>query len=164
VSDARSFLFPIVTLQLLFFYLLFRTPVLPRGLRNFLFFLFLIECMHGAYFTTKQVLHAKEVLAVKSVSSPVKKITKSVLAISSKGGELRLVTSDQHLRRYAALHNIQVYVLLNAPCTAAALPSGNYLFATHSEDSSLLQGCFSGQPVNQLEPIHPFLLNAYKKQ
>ncbi|HVG12502.1 MAG TPA: hypothetical protein VM843_05820, partial [Flavisolibacter sp.] len=134
------------------------------GLRNFLFFLFLIECMHGAYFTTKQVLHTKEVLAAKSVSSPVKKITKSILAISSNGEDLHLVTSDQQLRRYASLYDIQVYVLLNAPCTAAALPTGNYVFATHSEDSLLLQSCFSGQPFNQLEPIFPFVLNAYKRE
>jgi hypothetical protein len=161
--EGRSFFFPIISLQLLFFFLLFRTRSVAKGLKNFLFFLFVIECMHGAYFTVKQVRQHKAI-AMRSTHSSIKKITTAILDLSEKTGPVSLITSDNHLRRYALLNNIPTYTFLNKPCTSSVVLKGGYIVATHEEDSLFLKQCFASFQLYPLDTVAPFILHSYKKE
>jgi hypothetical protein len=163
VSDARSFLFPMLSLQLLFFFLLFKTTLLHPILRNFLFLLFFIECIHGVYFTTKQMLHADMVHTYDSTASPVKRVTKGLLNLKKDYKDIALITSDSHLRRYALLNDIPTFTFSNQPCIKDALPLNTlYVVATLESDSAYIQKCFAPNLLQPTDAVPPFYLHFYK--
>ncbi|MDQ3683200.1 MAG: hypothetical protein M3352_09030, partial [Bacteroidota bacterium] len=126
VSESRSFLFIIIFLQLLFFYLIFKTNLAARGLKNFLFILFVIECMHGVYYTIKQVNNARQVLQANLSRNQVQKIVRAVNAKNEKYGAFPLLTTEDNIRRYALLNGIDAYRLPLKDCDSSLMLSQSY--------------------------------------
>ncbi|MEJ7913123.1 MAG: hypothetical protein WKF70_08210, partial [Chitinophagaceae bacterium] len=159
IQEGRAFFFPILALQLLFFFLLFKTYSLAKGLKNFLFLLFMIECLHGAYFSVKQIANSSAVIAALKTNTPVKKLTTELLDLSQRVGPLGLVTSNNHLRRYALLHDIITYPVIHGACPNPDLEKSGYIIATHLEDSGIVARCFSKSNLTALDTLTPFVLN-----
>jgi hypothetical protein len=119
--------------------------------------------MHGAYFTIKQVMQHKAI-AMRSTPSSIKRITTAILHLTESTGPVSLITSDNHLRRYALLNNIPTYTFLNKPCTSSVVLKGGYIVATHAEDSLFLKQCFASFQLYPLDTVAPFILHSYKKE
>lgn len=99
-QDARSFLVPMLVIQLLFFLLLFRTRFLAPGLARFLLLLFLIESLHGLYFTGKQ-------LSLPSKPGFAEELVQKSSALGKEHGRpVRILTSDIYLYRYLAIEGL----------------------------------------------------------
>lgn len=160
VIDARSFILPMLVLQLLLFLFAFRYKKF-KVLRIALLLLFSMECVHGLYFTIKQTANAEKILQYKEQDDPVKKITAWVHA-EAKGQSIGLVTSDQALRRYAILQDINTYAFTTQPMIKEGRkPGGVYLVATLPQDSILLEK-IPAQSLTPLDTIHPFILHRYQ--
>jgi hypothetical protein len=163
VSDARSFFFPMLCLQLLLFFLSFRTKVLPQGIKTFLILLFAFECMHGVYFTVKQTVHAKEVMLVNNTNSPVKKITNVISRLAARDKNLSLVTSDNTLRRYALVNNQTSYALTQQSPRLSWIPSGSsFVIVTPAADSGLVRSLLPMEKLRTVDTIAPFILQLYQ--
>jgi hypothetical protein len=119
--------------------------------------------MHGAYFTIKQVMQHKAI-AMRPTPSSIKRITTAILHLTESTGPVSLITSDNHLRRYALLNNIPTYTFLNKPCTSSVVLKGGYIVATHAEDSLFLKQCFASFQLYPLDTVAPFILHSYKKE
>ncbi len=163
IQEGRAFFFPILALQLLLFFLLFKTYSLARGLKNFLFLLFMIECFHGAYFSVKQIFNAPAVIAALKINSPVKKLTTELIDLSQRVGPVGLITSSDHLRRYALLHDITTYPIVRQMCPNADLEKSGYILATYLEDSGIVARCFPMVNLTPLDTLPPFVLHGYKR-
>jgi hypothetical protein len=152
VQDARSFLFPMVFLQAVLFYYIFRHPSASLQLRNFLLLLFLIESLHGGYFTIKRVLGEQELKQSIQQKTPIKKISNFLTGTQKQlGATIILSTPDPYLRRYALLNNIPVQVF--NPCDSLTTHSTPVLYATFETDSFQ---CTSG--VVARDTIRPYAL------
>ncbi len=160
VQDARSFLFLIVFIQTILFNFIFKGNTLFLSLRNFLLLMFLIECLHGGYFTMKQVMASNRLKQEKSKGSPVKRITTLVLqAKEESGNTVTISTPDHHLRRYAFLQGITVNQFQGTACLPGQ-PPYPVLFAVYESDSSILQ-CSEGRQLAS-DQIRPFILQFYE--
>jgi hypothetical protein len=159
VMDARSFILPMLVLQLLLFLFVFRYKKF-KSLRVVLVLLFSMECVHGLYFTIKQAANAEMIMRYKEQDDPVKQVT--AWAHEKVNGEtIGLVTSDQALRRYAILHNVNTYAFTKQLMKEEWLKPGKvYLVATLPQDSALLKK-IPPQSLSPLDTIHPFILHAY---
>lgn len=161
VSESRSFLLIIIFLQLLFIYLLFKTNLVTRGLKNFVFILFVIECIHGVYYTIKQVNNSREVLQTNLYRNQVQKIVQSVIAKNERYGAFPLLTTEDNIRRYALLNGIDAYSLQLKNCDSSLILNQPYFVAAYSIDSLMLNKCFNS--LLPVEVIPPYNLNFYKQ-
>jgi hypothetical protein len=152
VQDARSFLFPMVFLQAVLFYYIFRHPSASPQLRNFLLILFFIESLHGGYFTIKRMMGEQELRQTIQQKTPIKKITNFITGTQKQlGAAIILSTPDPYLRRYALLNNIRVQVF--APCDSLRTNSTPVLYATFETDPFQ---CPSGEVAR--DTIRPYAL------
>lgn len=160
VIDARSFILPMLVLQLLLFLFVFRY-IKFKSLRIALLLLFSLECVHGLYFTIKQTANAEMIMRYKEQDDPVKKITARAHE-EAKTQSFGLVTSDQALRRYAILQGINTYTFTKQPIKKDWLKPGDvYLVATLPQDSVLLEKIPS-QRLLPLDTVYPFILHRYQ--
>jgi hypothetical protein len=161
VKDTRSYLFVLLFLQVTLFYFIFSWKTAPLTLRNFLFLLFIIECMHGGYFTLKQVMTASSVQQRISTQSAVKKVTNLLVDAKQKlGSPVSLVTQDIHLRRYAILKNVTVLKFEPQWCNFLQGETRNpVLLITYQTDSATLQ-CDSSRLITE-DAVPPFRLRLY---
>lgn len=151
VQDARSFLFPMVFLQAVLFYYIFRHPSASPQLRNFLLLLFFIESLHGGYFTIKRVMGEQEVRQTIQQKTPIKKISNFITGTQKQlGATIILSTPDPYLRRYALLNNIRVQIF--TPCDSLRNHSTPVLYATFETDS------FQCSNVTARDTIRPYAL------
>lgn len=151
VQDARSFLFPMVFLQTILFYSIFRHPSTNIQLRNFLLILFLIESLHGGYFTVKRMLGAEELKQSIQQKSPIKQISNFLTGTQKQlGATIILSTPDAHLRRYALLNNIPVQLF--TPCDSLRTHTTPILYVTFEKDS------FPCTNVTARDTIKPYAL------
>lgn len=151
VQDARSFLFPMVFLQAVLFFYIFRHPSANAQLRNFLLLLFLIESLHGGYFTIKRMLGAEELKQSIQQKTPIKQISNFLTGTQKQlGATIILSTPDPYLRRYALLNNIPVQIF--NPCDSLRTHSTPVLYATFETDS------FQCSNVTARDTIRPYAL------
>jgi hypothetical protein len=158
VMEARVFLLPMILLQLI----LFRFVFLVNGwriLRVVLLLLFLFECLHGAYFSFKQLTNASAVINAKANDDSIKKLCAAYKEVAKKKEGLVLVTSDNALRRYALLEKTNASALTNADIKTS-INKGQYLIATHLLDSVLLKK-FPQLNLVPMDTIHPFIVHTY---
>lgn len=161
VSEARSFLFPVLCLQMAAFLLLFKQKFFSPFLKKTILLLAAFASLHGFYFTVKQTTNAQKLRAENTLNSAVKKITNQALEMQQRDSSLQLVTTDNLLRRYAVLHNVSARAMING--TAAQLKKGTvYLIATPAADSSLINKIFALQHRTLLDTIHPFAMQVYR--
>jgi hypothetical protein len=161
VVDARSFLFPMIVLQLLLFLLVLKAKG-SAIIKKTVLLLFVFECIHGIYFTIKQASSSNEIILERSRNTPVKKITSIALDLAIKDKKTSLVTSDNTLRRYALLHHVSSYSFTNEKANLSWMNKGDaYLIATHRYDSSLLN-IFPRESLQAMDTLHPFVLHYYK--
>jgi hypothetical protein len=151
VQDARSYLFPMVFLQAVLFYYIFRHLSASPQLRNFLLLLFFIESLHGGYFTIKRVLGEQELKQTIQEKTPIKKISNFLTGTQKQlGATIILSTPDPYLRRYALLNNIPVQIF--SPCDSLRTHSTPILYATFETDS------FQCSNVTARDTIRPYAL------
>jgi hypothetical protein len=161
VQDARSFLFPMLFLQATLFYYVFRHPSANRTLANFLLILFVIESLHGGYFTAKRLVGAKELKQSIAEKTAIKQITNFIAATEKQfGSSMVLATPDAHLRRYALLKELPVQYYSTAPCDSVLSHRSPILFVTYQSDSSTLP-CHPGGVITR-DTIPPFSLTLYE--
>jgi hypothetical protein len=159
VMDARSFLLPMVVLQLL----LFRFIFLERRwqvVRIILAALFLLTVVHGLYFSVKETIatptQPKPELAANSLDNIVS------LVWASGTPRAALVTSDNFLRRYAQVKDLRAYSFTSLPPQFSWIKKGDrFIIATYPADSALLKKFPQGQ-LQPLDTIPPFTLHAYE--
>jgi hypothetical protein len=162
VSEARSFLFPVVCLQAAFVFLCFKKGFLPSVLIKIIVLLFVFECAHGLYFTVKETVHAQKVIATNKHSSAVKKVTAAAVETSEGEQPVNLVTTDNILRRYALLQNVSSYAIFTGITNASLLKRGHkYLIATPAADSLLIKNIFPLPNRRTVDTIPPFVLQVY---
>ncbi len=161
VSESRSFLLIIIFFQLLFFYLIFKTNLVARGLKNFLFILFVIECLHGVYYTIKQVNNSSQVLQANLSRNQIQKIVQAVVAKNEQYAAFPLLTTEDNIRRYALLNGIDAYILPLKDCDSSLTLNQSYFVAAYAIDSTLLNKCLN--TVVPVESIPPYTLYFYKQ-
>jgi hypothetical protein len=163
VTDARSFLIPMIALQLVLFLFVFKFNGF-KIIRNGFFLLFVFECFHGIYFTIKQTVNAGEIRSYNRVSSPVKKVVSNLTVLNKKEGGWALVTTDNGLRRYALVNGQAAYSFSGQPASLSWMKKGSrLLLATHLQDSAVLK-IFPAQKLVSMDTVQPFVLLYYKAE
>jgi hypothetical protein len=161
VRESRSFFFIILFLEVALFYLIFRSGV-SGMLKNFLLILFFIECLHGGYFTIKQ-LRLNNDIPASETKSAVKKITGFlVYSRDNLKSPVSLSTSHPQLRQYAQLNGIEVISYRKAPCDIfQSQPDFPLVIVQFEKDSSTLQDCHQNQRLITTDTIPPFIVKLY---
>ena len=163
VKEPRSYLFIIVFLQVSLLYFIFKKKG-KVAFKNFLLFLFFIECFHGAYFTVKQVSMSGAIRHAFSNTKPVKKITNILSFAHRDQTTIALSTPDAPLRRYALLNNIPVLSYRNQPCNMAEQSeTKRVLIAVYEKDTARLDTCIDKYIVRR-DTISPFILLLYEQK
>lgn len=160
VSEGRSFLLPILTLQLLIFYFVFCSHG-AKALKILLLLFFLLECFHGFYFTVKQTINANEVSVYKKNDDAIKQVTGMVLEKTKKEKNLSLITTDRNLRRYAVLQGVDVYSFTNVPMNLSWMKKRDtYIVVTHTADSVYLKK-LPAAGLKAIPGILPYVLHRF---
>lgn len=159
VMDARSFLLPMVVLQLLLFRFVFSMGSLPF-MRMALAFLFFLTVAHGLYFTAKEIRLAATGTKTKMENDTLDKITALLTPPGAK--QPLLVTSDNFLRRYVQVKNLPAYGFTSLPPQLSWMKKGDrFLIATYPEDSLFLKK-FPANSLQAIDSILPFHLYSYE--
>jgi hypothetical protein len=159
VSDARTFLFPMLLLQLLLFSFLF-TVKKAKAVTILLLLIILFEVVHGFYFSVKSAVNSSEVMRNKSGSGAIKKIT-NILKVQGEKQKTGLITSDNILRRYALVNNLPAYTFsAYQKYVPGATPVKIFIIATHAQETALLKK-FMGQHLISMDTIQPFVLHTF---
>ena len=157
-ADSRSFLVPIMAIQLALFAFVFRYRKLAL-IRVALFCLFLFECLHGIYFTAKQSVHTDFTTESNVENDALQQIT---TMIEKNEKRPALVTSDNFLRRYAQVKNLKAYAFSDLKADFSWMKKGDvYLLATHAGDSAYLQK-FPLENLIMIDTIKPFVLHRFE--
>jgi hypothetical protein len=161
VSDARTFLFPMLVIQLLLFLFVFTTKR-AKTFRILLLLLLVFECLHGLYFTIKATASFNEVRAAKNNGSPNKKLINRIIELQQKQEHINLVTSDNTLRRYALMNGILTYTFGNVEQDLSATEKNkHFIIATHLQDSAILKK-FAARDLVVMDTLGPYVLHSYK--
>lgn len=157
VQEARFFLYIMFVLQILLFYLIFKSGFLDRSVKNFLLLLFLIECTHGLYFSMKQFSHTTmETIANRRENE----ILRTYVQIQKRSSRhIALVTTNNTLRRYAQVFNIDVYAFPNMYSTSIKKDSTFYLSVVYPPDSPIVNHFFKHRNIIFLDSIQSFVVN-----
>lgn len=155
VADARSFLFTMVALQVFLFFLLIGNK-LPRLISLLLIGLLAVTWIHGVYFATKLPFQTSRVAAEKMGNSNIKQVVRFVQEQPHAG----LITTDNFLRRFAALKGVKTYLLRDVQAVAWMAPNRSFIVATHSADSNYLVNIPAGTLILQ-DSIGPFMLHRF---
>ena len=155
VMDARSFLLPMIALQMGVFLLM-----LPRNssplIIKLAFLLIVFEGIHGFYFTVKQAAHSKEVIAANNHNSAIKNV---INYIERKDrNSINIITPDNALRRYAEIKGLRAFALVQQKHADNAWlrNDGQKFFAiVHAADSSSLQN-LPGVSLKKVNTIPPY--------
>ncbi|HUC80530.1 MAG TPA: hypothetical protein VMR70_06415 [Flavisolibacter sp.] len=159
VMDARSFLVPMLVLQLLLFRFLFLMRSLPL-VRAALMLLFFLTIAHGIYFTAKET----RLLVSGTKKRQGENAFEKIAATLSQQDSTRqmLITSDNFLRRYVQVNNLPAYALASLPAGFSWMQKGQrFLIATYPEDSFYLQK-FPPHQLQPLDSLPPFHLHSYQ--
>lgn len=163
VEEARSYLFIIIFLQVVLFYLIFKSTVSP-AFKNFLFLLFLIECVHGFYFTTKQVINKPSYSQTRN-NGAVEKTVSFLQSANASASFAYLSTPNPHLRYYALLHHIPVVSFSNDGCkTLQNAREQPLIVALYTNSRFNTEGCLPGKVLVTTDSIPPFVLKLYLTQ
>lgn len=158
VSDARSFLLPIFTIQLALFLFIFSSCRF-RLLRVVLFLIIVFECFHGVYFTAKQSIQTKVGTEARENNDALTQVT--ALVQNTTNQQPALVTSDNFLRRYAQVKGIKAYAFTNLKADLRWMKKGEvFLIATHVVDSAYLEK-FPAQKLVLVDTVPPLILHRY---
>ncbi|HYO21322.1 MAG TPA: hypothetical protein VER36_02885, partial [Flavisolibacter sp.] len=111
VTDARSFLVPMVTIQLVLFLFIFRNGTLSF-FRKALLLLFCFAAIHGLYFTIKAITTA-EVGKQVTHSDALTHFTSYLSKEKERGQNISLVTTDNFVRRYTQVQDLPAYSFTN---------------------------------------------------
>ena len=161
VQESRSYFFIIVFLQALLFYFIFRSGFFA-AVKNLLFLLFIIECLHGFYFTSKQMLHQFE---IRADNNAVERTVDFLRSANESASFAYLSTPDPHLRYYAQLHHIPVAVFSSNTCkTLAGSMEQPLIVALYSNSSFDTDSCSTGKTLVATDAIEPFELRLYMDQ
>jgi len=156
VKDARSFLVPMLVIQLVLFLFMFRYKRL-LVLRTIFYLLFFFEAVHGVYFSIKQITQA-EALPKNDQDNRVVALTKQ----ERKKADIKLVTTDNALRRFAQVNNLPVFSFSNQPPNLGWMKKGDvFLIATHSEEVTRLE-IFPAQSLVPLDTIGQIILHRFE--
>jgi hypothetical protein len=163
ISETRFYLFIIILLQIVLFYVIFRSPV-SATLKNFLLLLFLIECVHGLYFNIKQVIN-KEAVQHKIASGPIKKVTRFLQTTNKLTDQpLALSTPEMHLRYYVQMHSLPViYYRSNSCNTVNDRHEHPLLIVNFPKDSLPFKQCITDRMLITTDTISPYILRLYSK-
>ena len=159
VMDARSFLLPMLVLQLLTFRFVVSMRRLP-ALRMLLVALCFLTLAHGFYFTVKEL--GATIAGTKQ--QPKNDSHDSIKALLTQPVPVKtsLVTSDNFLRRYIQVNNLPAYALSSLPPDFSWMKKGErFIIATYPEDSLLLKKFPTGQ-LQLLDSLPPFRLHSYE--
>ena len=160
VSDARSFLVAMLTLQLLAFGFIFMYPKL-RYIRYILISLFFLAVSHGFYFTVKNIITFPATLEANTSNDAISQITTILKQKAGTGNAPMLVTSDRALRRYAQILKLPVASFTNLSADLSWMNKGdNFLIATYQGDTIHLKKFLQEQLV-LLDTIPPFVLHTF---
>lgn len=163
LSDVRSFFLVMLTLQLLLFYFTFIRPK-AVWFGRLLMALFLFECLHGIYFTAKEVATTPAIPEVNVANDAVKQLTGLLQQSAIEKNELILVTSDRALRRYAQVHNLKAYSFTTAKADLSWIKKGDaFLVVTHAVDSAMLTIFPPGSLVREKD-VPPFVVHTYQQK
>jgi hypothetical protein len=155
VVDARSFLMPMLTLQLASFLFLFYSPRFI-AVKCLLLALFFVSFVHGVYFDVKTVLTSPLTPEAKANTQAFKKIG----SLLSENKQLALVTPNNALRRYAQVHGLPAYAFTNLNPPQEQLANSRFLVAIYPEDSAFLKK-FPVQKLLLRNTVFPFVLYEY---
>jgi hypothetical protein len=162
--DARSFLLPMLTLQLMAFLFVFNSTkfaILKYGL----FLLGFLAFAHGIYFVAKTAVSGSWQPEAAANTTTFKAIGK-LLSDSSAGSENKpvLVTPNNLLRRYAQVHSLPVLAFTNLETQPTWIKKGSRLFvAIYPEDSARLK-MVPVQTFVRCDTIPPFVVYRYKAE
>jgi len=157
VMDARSFLLPMITLQIALFLFVFGATKL-RLLRTAAALLFFTSCAHGLYFTAKEATSLNSGSDAASNDAQTRIIA---LLSSQQNAGFKLVTSDHFLRRYAQVNNHEVYSFSSLPANFSWMKKGDrFLVATFPQDS-VYRNRFPTADLIVMDTIRPFVLHQY---
>jgi hypothetical protein len=163
VQEARSYLFIILFLQVALFYLIFYSSA-AATLKNFLLLLFIIECLHGFYFTAKQLTNKLYTIEAGN-SNAVEKTVSFFQKANASASFAYLSTPDPHLRYYAQLHNIPVVSFSHRACrTIASSMDQPLIVALYRNSSFNTTSCLTGKTLVTTDTISPFVLKLYVNQ
>ncbi len=161
VTESRSFIVPMVFLQLLVFYFIFQTNIFLI-IKKILLFLLVLNVTHNIYFRTKEALNYKKRIAASTINTPRKKILKKTLELKEKDINLALVSSDDLLRRHVSLYQVTTYAFTNQTPRLEWMKKGqSFLIATPLADSNLLK-LFPPHSLQAYDTVQPFILHYYK--
>ena len=160
VSDARSFLVPMLILQLMAFAFLFLYQKL-RFLRYILLFLFFFASAHGLYFTIKNIATVPAMRQVNANNDALSHVTTILKQKASAGNTLILVSTDRALRRYAQVLQLPAASFTNLPADLSWMNPGNrFLIATYPGDSVHLKK-FPKEQLVLFDTVPPFILYTF---
>ena len=160
VSDARSFLFPMVIFQLAIFYTAFNSKTWPRKLAIAFVILILVEGIHGLYFTIKQFNESPILMGHRNMDSPVKKIVETIR--KEEGDNAHLITTFNNLRRYALLNNVKAYPL-PVDCSKVRFNTVETVYiVTFAGDSLRRKNCVLGNSKLMSYKEGSFIVDKYK--
>lgn len=160
VQEPRSYLFIIVFLQVALFYLVFYSSA-PAALKNFLLVLFIIECLHGFYFTTKQTINNSFNQQARN-SNAVEKTVSFLQNANASASFAYLSTPDQHLRHFAHLHNVPIISFSRGACTTLNSSLEQPLIVVLYPGSSFkTDSCTARKTLVTTDTIPPFVIRLY---
>lgn len=154
VRNPRFFSFPMVIIQLILVYLLSSPQLLKSWIRYLFIVLIAMECLHGIYFSTKLIAVEG---SIGNRASPVyKKIIEDYNQLKIGAyPNLKMATTDLHLRWYAGLQEIPVYVTQQQAKPVA--DTNSFYLAAHPVDSNLVKNLFLNKHIEKRDTIGSFL-------
>lgn len=161
IADGRSFLLPMLSLQLFAFRWLFSAQR-RRFLRYALALLLFFEASHGLYFVVKEAVTASATPEAKVNNDALQKINAWISEENAKGNRLRLVSSDNAVRRYVQVHNLPAFAFTRLRANPSWMKKGDrFLVVTFPQDSLLLK-CIPSTQLIRLRMVEPFVLHTYE--
>ena len=160
VSDARSFLIPMIILQLgLFYFAFIGTGWLKKIALAFVILIFL-ECFHGLYFTIKQLIQFDVNMKQSKTESPIKSVVEMVK--EEPKSNTHLITSFDNMRRYAMLNGVNAYPM-PMDCSKVTIQKDQSVYiVTYISDSKNRKKCFLPGRNLMAYPFEPFIIHFYK--
>lgn len=154
VRNPRFFLFPMVMIQLFLVYLLSSTQLLKSWIRYLCITLIAMECLHGIYFSIKLIAVEGN---MGNRSSPVyKKIIEDYDQLKNGAyPNLKMATTDLHLRWYASLQEIPVYITQQQAKPVS--DTNSFYLASHPVDSTLVKHLFLNKHIEKKDTTGSFL-------
>jgi hypothetical protein len=158
-SDARSFLFVMITVQLLLFAIISKNKKI-KITKYIVLLLFFSECLHGVYFSIKNVVHANAVRRQVLSGSGVRIVTNKIL--EKNNANAILITDNELLRRYATLKKIKAFPLTKDCRSAIIDPASTIYVVTGIKDTATRNICFFQNHMAVTDTLSFCILQTYK--